>query len=204
MRIGLFGFPLTGKTTLFELLTGATAPAHGARGEAQVGAARVPDPRLDRLATMYRPKKYTPAVVEYLDLAGMNKGEAARVLPLDQLRTVDALAHVVRAFGAVNAVPLNFSAYRPSGACWGEFCPTGSAPGTASVACSLAKPVMYGRVCNGVGLRAGRRLRPQIGTGRKLVGARGFEPPTPCTPCKCATRLRHAPTERLMITNLGL
>ncbi len=98
MRIGLFGFPLTGKTTLFELLTGATAPAHGARGEAQMGAARVPDPRLDRLATMYRPKKYTPAVVEYLDLAGMNKGEAARVLPLDQLRTVDALAHVARAF----------------------------------------------------------------------------------------------------------
>jgi ribosome-binding ATPase YchF (GTP1/OBG family) len=50
------------------------------------------------LSALYRPRKTTPATIEYLDLAGMEKGEAAQVLPLDQLRTVDALAHVVRAF----------------------------------------------------------------------------------------------------------
>jgi GTP-binding protein YchF len=98
MRIGLFGFPSTGKTTLFGLLTGAAPPPHGTRGEGQVGVTRVPDPRLDRLSAMYRPRKTTPATIEYVDLAGMEKGEAAQVLPLDQLRTVDALAHVVRGF----------------------------------------------------------------------------------------------------------
>lgn len=97
MRIALFGFPSTGKTTLFQLLTGA-APAHATRGESRIGVTRVPDPRLDRLSGMFRPKKTTQATVEYLDLAGMEKGEAVDVLPLDQLRTADALAHVVRGF----------------------------------------------------------------------------------------------------------
>jgi len=97
MRIGLFGFPLTGKTTLFRLLTGSTAQAH-AHGEALVGVTRVPDLRLERLAEMYNPKKKTPATIEYIDLAGVEKGEAARALPLDRLRAADALAHVVRAF----------------------------------------------------------------------------------------------------------
>src|SRR6185295_11083686 len=92
------GFPQTGKSTLFRLLTGVEAPAHGARGEIQIGVTKVPDPRLRRLAEMYHPRKTTPATVEYLDLAGMEKGEAASVLPLDQLRTADALAHVVRGF----------------------------------------------------------------------------------------------------------
>jgi GTP-binding protein YchF len=98
MRIALFGFPQTGKSTLFGLLTGADPTARAARGEAQIAIARVPDPRLDRLSSMYSPKKHTPATVEYLDLAGMEKGEAAKVLPLDQLRAADALAHVVRGF----------------------------------------------------------------------------------------------------------
>jgi GTP-binding protein YchF len=98
MRIGLFGFPMTGKSTLFRLLTGTGGSGHAARGEAVVGMARVEDPRLDRLTAMYQPKKKVPATVEYLDLAGMEKGEAAKVLPLDKLRTADALAHVVRAF----------------------------------------------------------------------------------------------------------
>jgi len=99
VRIALFGFPQTGKSTLFRLLTGAEAPPHHAtRGEAQIGVARVPDPRLDRLAELHRPRKVTPATVEYLDLPGVSKGEAAEVLPLEQLRLADALAHVVRAF----------------------------------------------------------------------------------------------------------
>jgi GTP-binding protein YchF len=98
MKIGLFGFPMTGKSTLFRILTGVEPSAHAAPGEAQIGMTRVPDPRLTRLSSMYSPKKTTPATIEYLDLAGMGKGEAADVLPLDQLRIVDALAHVVRGF----------------------------------------------------------------------------------------------------------
>jgi hypothetical protein len=98
MKLGLFGFPLTGKSTLFRLLTGAEAPAHAAPGDVQIAISQVPDPRLDRLTAMYEPKKRVPATVEYLDLAGMEKGQATKVLPLDQLRTADALAHVVRGF----------------------------------------------------------------------------------------------------------
>jgi ribosome-binding ATPase len=98
MRIGLFGFPQTGKSTLFRLLTGAAPAAAGARDAVQIGVTKVPDRRLDKLAEMHKPKKFTPATVEYMDLAAIEKGEAAEALPLDQLRTVDALAHVVRAF----------------------------------------------------------------------------------------------------------
>ena len=99
MRIGLFGFPMTGKSTLFHLLTGAPLPAYrSGRGEAQLAVSKVPDPRLFRLSELHNPKKTTPATIEYLDLPSMEKGHAMDVLPLDELRTVDALAHVVRAF----------------------------------------------------------------------------------------------------------
>jgi GTP-binding protein YchF len=97
MQIALFGFPMTGKTTLFTLLTGIE-PAHHARNEVQIGIAKVPDPRLDKLTAMYNPKKRVPATVEYMDIAGIEKGEAAKVLPVDKLRSADALAHVVRGF----------------------------------------------------------------------------------------------------------
>ncbi len=98
MRIGLFGFPRTGKSSLFGLLTGASAAPAGGRDAVHIGVSRVPDPRLDTLSAMHKPKKTTPATVEYMDLAAIEKGEAAESLPLEQLRTVDALAHVVRAF----------------------------------------------------------------------------------------------------------
>ena len=98
MRIGLFGFPKTGKSSLFSLLTGAAPPVAGGRDTVHLGIAKVPDPRLDTLSAMHKPKKTTPATVEYMDLAAIEKGEAAEGLPLEQLRTVDALAHVVRGF----------------------------------------------------------------------------------------------------------
>jgi GTP-binding protein YchF len=98
MRIGLFGFPRTGKSSLFSLLTGAHAPAASGRDAVHLGVAKVPGPRLDTLSALHKPKKTTPATVEYMDLAAIEKGEAAEGLPLEQLRTVDALAHVVRAF----------------------------------------------------------------------------------------------------------
>ena len=69
MKAGLVGLPSAGKSTLFQLLTGA-APAAGGRPEARVGIARVPDPRVDALARMYNPKKTTPATVEFVDVPG--------------------------------------------------------------------------------------------------------------------------------------
>jgi len=98
MKIALFGFPMTGKSTMFHLLTGVEPSLHASPSEAQAGVARVADPRLDRLTKMYNPKKRVPATVEYLDLAGVEKGRAAKAMPLEQLRTADALAHVVRGF----------------------------------------------------------------------------------------------------------
>ena len=59
-----------------------------------MGIARVPDPRVERLAEMYRPKKKTPATVEYVDVPGVAKGEGAALVDLPALRGVDALVHV--------------------------------------------------------------------------------------------------------------
>ena len=76
MKVGIIGLPSTGKSTLFSLLTGAAAPAPGGRPEPRLGIARVPDPRVEALAAMYRPKKKTPATVEYVDMPGVAKGRA--------------------------------------------------------------------------------------------------------------------------------
>ena len=85
-----------GKSTLFQLLTGAAPPA--GKPEARVGVARVPDPRVEALAEMYHPRKKTAATVEYVDVPGVGKGEGAALVDLPALRGVDALVHVVRAF----------------------------------------------------------------------------------------------------------
>ena len=98
MKAGILGLSLVGKSTLFQLLTGTPAPAPGGRPEARVGVARVPDPRVFRLAEMYHPKKRTLATVEYVDVPGVAKGEGAALVDLPALRGVDALVHVVRAF----------------------------------------------------------------------------------------------------------
>jgi len=98
MKVGIIGLPATGKSTLFSLLTGAAPPAPGGRPEPRVGIARVPDPRVEALAEMYRPKKKTPATVEYVDMPGVAKGGGAALVDLPALRGVDALVHVVRAF----------------------------------------------------------------------------------------------------------
>jgi GTP-binding protein YchF len=112
MKIGLFGFPMTGKSTIFHLLTGVEVSGFAKSGEARVAMTKVPDPRLERLTAIYGPKKKTHATVEYIDLAGVEKGEAAKVLPLDQLRTADALVHVVRAFN--NDVPRSKGSIDPA------------------------------------------------------------------------------------------
>lgn len=100
MRFGITGFPKTGKTTLFNMLTGAEAAVgpYSQPGKKNVGVARVPDPRLDVLEKMYVAKKKTFATVEYLDVPGIEKGQAASAFDLAELRNLDGLVHVVRAF----------------------------------------------------------------------------------------------------------
>lgn len=101
LRAGLIGFPSSGKTALFQLLTSAReAPRTGGRQEAHVGVSRVPDERLDRLTALFNPKKHTPATVEFADMggaAGARTGAAA-LLDVAPFRNADALLHVVRMF----------------------------------------------------------------------------------------------------------
>jgi len=101
MKIGLLGFPKVGKTTLFNILTGAQLEVEKfstGKAEPHLGIAKVPDARLDSLAAMFKPRKTTPAQVDYLDIQGLAKGEAKDPLFLREMRNVDAIAHVVRAF----------------------------------------------------------------------------------------------------------
>jgi len=100
MKIGLIGLPKSGKTSLFNLLTGASVATSSfgtARGEMHAGVARVPDARVDRLVALFKPKKTTLATFEVVDLAGIAKGER-QGLEAKEFRNADALLHVVRAF----------------------------------------------------------------------------------------------------------
>ena len=100
------GLPYVGKTTLFNLLTGAhasTGAFAGAEAETNVGVAKVPDQRVEELAALYKPKKITHAEIMYRDigLARAEKpGQAISPQKLGDLRTADAIVHVVRAFSA--------------------------------------------------------------------------------------------------------
>ncbi len=100
LKAGIIGFPQTGKTTLFKILTHAAIDPMKQTGkmEAHVGMAIVPDPRLDQLSALFIPRKTTHATVEYIDVAGIVKGEAKDAAQLGNLKNVDALIHGVRAF----------------------------------------------------------------------------------------------------------
>lgn len=98
LRAGLIGLPASGKSTLFQLLTSAReAPRTHGKAEAHVGISRVPDDRLDRLTSLFQPKKRVPATVEFADMAAA-RAEAKALLDVVAYRNADALLHVVRAF----------------------------------------------------------------------------------------------------------
>ncbi|QIA27819.1 redox-regulated ATPase YchF [Thermaerobacter sp. PB12/4term] len=98
MDIGLIGLPQVGKSLLFRLLAGE---GRGGPGQATVGMASVPDPRLDRLAALYKPRKVTPAALQVTDIPGAVPGEdrARWNRFLEAVRGADVLVHVIRAFG---------------------------------------------------------------------------------------------------------
>jgi len=101
LRAGLIGFPSTGKTSLFQLLTSAReAPRTAGKTEANVGVSRVPDERLDRLTALFNPRKHVPATVEFADIAAVPGARAGAQALLDvaAFRNADALLHVVRMF----------------------------------------------------------------------------------------------------------
>ncbi|HEV3122927.1 MAG TPA: GTPase, partial [Isosphaeraceae bacterium] len=108
MRAGLAGFAGSGKSTLFELLTGAT-PDAGKVHSGQVGIATLTDPRIDFLAAMHNPKKVTPATLELLDTPGLLPGtHGANPQRLALIREGDALLIVLGAFsGGAPAADLN-------------------------------------------------------------------------------------------------
>lgn len=103
MDVGIIGLRQSGKTTVFNAVTrGKAHIGFGGGNEPNVGVVKVPDPRLDVLAAMYKPKKVTPAEIRYVDFpaggASFGKGEGPGGQFLGELRRVDALIHVVRAF----------------------------------------------------------------------------------------------------------
>jgi len=110
MKIGLIGLNRTGKTTLFNLLTGKGegAPAAAGKATANIGAAAVPDNRIDFLSGLYRPKKTTYARIELTDIAGLSaagaeSGSSAAKF-LEDVRDCDALVHVLRGFASDSVV----------------------------------------------------------------------------------------------------
>lgn len=111
MKLGIVGLPNVGKSTLFNSLTKAGAESANypfCTIDPNVGVVAVPDERLDKLAALYNSAKITPAVIEFVDIAGLvkgaSKGEGLGNQFLANIREVDAIVHVVRCFEDTNII----------------------------------------------------------------------------------------------------
>ncbi len=102
MRVGIAGFPRSGKTTIFNALTGQHVDVGGFTepGKVHLGTIKVPDPRVDRLSEIFHPRKTTYAEIVFVDFpaAESGSGNALDTATLTQMRETDALVQVVRGF----------------------------------------------------------------------------------------------------------
>jgi GTP-binding protein YchF len=97
LHAALMGFPASGKSTLFQLMTSTRETARG-KADTQIGISKVPDARLDRLTAIFNPRKRVPATIEFTDIVAAARSGAAQLVDVAGYKNADALVHVVRAF----------------------------------------------------------------------------------------------------------